>query len=881
MKKQLIITALSLFALCAAAQPVDRGFRHPGGLHTQADFDRIKQQLKDGNPTVTQAWNVLLAAEYSQAGIQTYPVETIVRGGGSGENYINAARGATMAYQNALRWKIAGTDANAKAAVRILNAWAKTNKRVTGDSNYALASGLYGYQFAQAAELMRDYEGWAAADFEAFKRWMLDVWYPPTIGFLRGRNGTWENSSKWWKAPGHYWSNWGLCNALCLISIGVLCDDVFLYNQGISYMKYDQTNTWKATPGETIYGDGLNEFLGYLVTAVADDPRGPYGKLGQMQESGRDQGHATMALGLAVDIAQTLWNQGTDFYHYMDNRLAAGIEWMAAYNNAGIDDLPWHNYHYYNNGYYWTDSRSWLMTGPNAGSRGQTRPYWARVIGHYEGVMGVKMQYSEMALQQMGIDGGGTGSTSGGYDHLGYSVLTCTYDGIAPQEAVPTLLSPVIITPTQTLQQAELGGLTNTYSTNNNTCVAPGTALTLSPRLPDGEADTGQWAWNTGEQTREISIVADRSYIYRATYTNSHGVKSEVAFSIAVAGDCYESTLTGTATLGDVSYPLDSVHVFFNDEVVLAASSRDGFGTYRWDNATYAASRTLQAKGNTTASVVYKNQGAREQRIDFRIIVDSLRQRIYVNDTEYVATKVIAKVGDNVRISPRIGGTTGARYAWTDGTTLPFLRVNPIEESYFTTLNYTSTPLNFTQDYAILVSTDEDFDLPTGTYRIREAATGRYLSNVGGTYLFTDETSADSISQVWNIEQSATSSGLRYKFQSAADDSRISISGRPTTSSGGSFILRAAKGTQLLAVTSSMKRYWEAGSDGTFTAITQSNLLDFPFLFEPVGATAIHGIRTDATASAQRGIYYTLQGLPTLRPAPGIYIKDGRKILIR
>jgi hypothetical protein len=43
-EKQLIITALSLFALCAAAQPVDRGFRHPGGLHTQADFDRIKQR---------------------------------------------------------------------------------------------------------------------------------------------------------------------------------------------------------------------------------------------------------------------------------------------------------------------------------------------------------------------------------------------------------------------------------------------------------------------------------------------------------------------------------------------------------------------------------------------------------------------------------------------------------------------------------------------------------------------------------------------------------------------------------------------------------------------------------------------------------------------
>ena len=172
--------------------------------------------------------------------MQTYPVETIVRGGGSGENYINAARGATMAYQNALRWKIEGTESNAAAAVRILMAWANTTKDIGGDSNYALAAGLYGYQFAQAAELMRDYEGWSREDFEQFKQWMLDVWYPKAIGFLRGRNGTWENAGKWWQAPGHYWSNWGLCNALCVISIGVLCDDVFIYNQGMSFIKYDQ-----------------------------------------------------------------------------------------------------------------------------------------------------------------------------------------------------------------------------------------------------------------------------------------------------------------------------------------------------------------------------------------------------------------------------------------------------------------------------------------------------------------------------------------------------------------------------------------------------------------------------------------------------------------
>ena len=35
-------------------------------------------------------------------------------------------------------------------------AWAKTTKEVIGDSNHALATGLYGYEFAQAAEIVRD-----------------------------------------------------------------------------------------------------------------------------------------------------------------------------------------------------------------------------------------------------------------------------------------------------------------------------------------------------------------------------------------------------------------------------------------------------------------------------------------------------------------------------------------------------------------------------------------------------------------------------------------------------------------------------------------------------------------------------------------------------
>jgi hypothetical protein len=41
--------------------------------------------------------------------------------------------------------------------VRILNAWARSLKGITGTSDKYLASGIYGYQLAVAAETLRDF----------------------------------------------------------------------------------------------------------------------------------------------------------------------------------------------------------------------------------------------------------------------------------------------------------------------------------------------------------------------------------------------------------------------------------------------------------------------------------------------------------------------------------------------------------------------------------------------------------------------------------------------------------------------------------------------------------------------------------------------------
>lgn len=639
MKRTTAILILSLATLPALAQKqVDRGFVHPGGLHTQTDFDRIKQQLADGNPQVTSAYDVLKSAAYAQSSAATYPVESIVRGG-SGENYINAARGASIAYQNALRWKIEGNAACAKHAVDVLMQWCRTTKYVTGNSDQCLARGLYGYQFAQAAELMRDYDGWAEEDFCQFQRWMLDVWYPGCIHFLRSRNGTWENSGKWWQAPGHYWSNWGLCNALAVISIGILCDDVFIYNQGMSFIKYDQCGTFTdPRTSVPILNDGLTEFWGNLVVTTYEWEKetGAYGKVGQTNESGRDTGHSAMALGLAVDIAHVGWNQGDDLFSYMDHRLAAGIEYVAAQCKSE-SDLPWVNYHYGSNGYYYTDSRAWLMTGPALGA--QIRPYWGTVIGHYEGIKGVRMPFAEWAYQQMGIDGGGMGATSGGYDHLGYSVLTSTYgDGTTAfylNPAPPTELHPEIEMDGTTIKHNELGGLTNTYKTTavDKRALAKGTQLTLRPCLPEGEADTGQWQWNTGETTRTIRVTADSSYIYRVTYTNAQGVTSQLCFPIAVQGDTHDVTLSPVITVDGTDYASDVIAVKSGTTVKLTINPSEAYGNWVWENGKTTSSISIVA-GQETQQVrgSFQNQGGRQTWQTFTL---------YVNDYEPDATQIL------------------------------------------------------------------------------------------------------------------------------------------------------------------------------------------------------------------------------------------------
>ena len=862
-----------------------RGFIHPGGLHTRADFDRIKALLAAGNEKVTAAYNVLKTAGYAQPGTGTSPVETIVRGGGSGENYINAARGGAIAYQNALRWQIEGNEACAKNAVKVLMAWANTTKGIGGDTNYALAAGLYGYAFAQAAELVRDYDGWSAEDFQTFRQWMLDVWYPSAMGFLRGRNGTWENAGRWWQAPGHYWSNWGLCNALCILSIGVLCDDVFIYNQGLSFIKHDQCGTFTdPRTANPIVNDGLVEFFGNLIVTTSESEleTGAYGKLGQMNESGRDGGHAAMALGLAVDVAHLGYNQGDDLFAFMDHRLAAGIEFTAACTQS-VSGLPWTNYQYVSSGYAATDGRAWVMTEPAMPAH--TRNYWGTVIGHYEGVKGVRMPFSEKAYAAMGIDGGGAGATSGGYDHLGYSVLMNTREPqLAPAEQVPTELAGHIVFNGRTLNYNELGGLTNTYTRNNlSAAVKPGQTVRLVPVLPEGEENTGKWLWESGETTQELEVTTDRSQVYRVTYTNARGIESQQCFSIAVQGDSWPQSATTSIALNGEVIGTDEATVDYGSKLTLTLTNRfgggiDAFSSCLWDTgATTASLTTGELVRDRDFYVALVTQGGAYNVRRIRIHVKNYKQQVTVNETDYpdATTKIVEK-GDNVVIGPVTNKNYRAlKCQWDSGETSQTIKFDAIETSQLRTLTFTDdTGEEQSVEYRILVKDpDGDALIEPGNYIIRDYASGLVLTNGGSSALFEEEIEGESAdaSQVWKITAKETAA-TQYNIQSVLDDTYLTITAS-LKEEAQTYPLRAeqAVGADFYVLRTRSGKYW-GKKENNKVDYGSSTLTDYPFQLIPVEdqpATGIEEVESEKLKVESTKIF-DLQGRHLSSPRRGI-----------
>jgi hypothetical protein len=462
-------------------------FIHPGMLHTQSDLVRMQIQVAAGAQPWTSGYNLLTASSYASL---TYtmagPNDTITRTS-TGGNYVHVMRDAAAAYQDALIWSISGNNAYADKAVSILNAWANTCVAISGDSNADLASGLYGYQLANAAEILRSYSGWSATDFTTFKNFMLNVFYPVANDFLVRHNGTCDT---------HYWANWDLCNMATILSIGILCDDQAKFNQAITYFKSG-------------IGNGNIDRAVFYVHP---------GNMGQNQEAGRDQGHATLDISLVGAFCQMAFNQGQDLFGYENNKVLGLSEYTASYNLNNT--VP---YNTYNN----CDNVNQTVISTN--SRGTIRPCWELIYNHYANVMGVPATYSAQFAAQIRPEGGGGnyGTSSGGFDQLGFGTLTYTV-GTQPiangtYHLINRTTGKYLDNLGATTDGAGVGEWSSSTSNNQKwtltysggyyklTCVSSGKCLDSDGHTTDGSTIV-QWTSNTSTNQQWVLIPVGSYY---------------------------------------------------------------------------------------------------------------------------------------------------------------------------------------------------------------------------------------------------------------------------------------------------------------------------------------------------------------------------------
>jgi hypothetical protein len=504
------------------AAAVVTSFAHPGLLNTEDDFTRMRSKVNSQAQPWYDTWNILLANGRSHLDYNYRPQAAVYRGddGVHAQNYPILFQDVAAAYATALRWKISNDPAYAEKSIAIMNGWSNVLTVIGGSTDALLAAGIYGYQFCCAAEIMRTYSGWAAADFARFQNMMKTVFYPICSDFLVRHNGT---------DITHYWANWDLCATASIMATGVLCDDAALFNEGLNYF-YNGL------------GNGRIEQAMYYMHP---------GYMGQWQEAGRDQGHCLLGIGLVSVICEIAWHQGIDLYGFENNRVLAGAEYVAKTNlidpSTGVfytvPFVPYNNVDNVN------------QTALGTSGQGNSVPIWSMVYNHYANRKGLAAPWCQTMRDKVLPEGGGGnyGSASGGYDSLGYGSLTHALDAIA-SGAAPSGLSA--IAGANSVQLSWWGGQYATSYTVQRSTTAGGPYTTVASGITGllSYTDSGlaagtyyyvvtaQMPGGTSAPSNEVKAVT--AVVAHATWLFNEGSGTTAADS---SGNGYTATLENGA----------------------------------------------------------------------------------------------------------------------------------------------------------------------------------------------------------------------------------------------------------------------------------------------------------------------------------------------
>lgn len=369
---------LSSVSSIGSAQSMDSAsFLHPGMLYTAEDLALMKDKVAKRQSPWYPEWqlmqtNKLAHPTYSNAFYSTvYRNDPVNRNKGN-TDLQNSSSAALML---AIEWSITGDRAYADAALRILNGWSGSLTSIQG-RDAQLAASLYGYKLLNAAEIMRYSDaGWTNEEIDKFTSMMMNVFYPltKTYGYV---NGGWANG------------NWDAADVLFNMSLGIWSDNEEIYNEAVDYFKHG-------------YGNGS------VIHYVQNEE-------GQLQESGRDQAHAQLGLGLLTMAAEIGYTQrsrnpyGADMVSYPNETypLLKAAEYSAKYNlgnEVTYTPIPGIGYTLEDmgKGYSWL---SGLTISPK--NRGQYRPMYEQIWHLFRNEVGIpesKLKFTKEVIDRMPV----------------------------------------------------------------------------------------------------------------------------------------------------------------------------------------------------------------------------------------------------------------------------------------------------------------------------------------------------------------------------------------------------------------------------------------------------------------------------------------------
>ena len=335
-----------------------RKFVHPGILHTTKSIERMRAQIADKEYPAYGSFELLKSHHCSQADYQPFgPFEVIARDGEFRHTKSKMEQDFSAVYQNALMWVLTGEKAHAEKSLELLLGYAGTLKRIPETNDAPLLVGLEGSKIIYATEMLRHtYKKMTVIQFNEISRMIRNVFLPVMENFYHRKPYT--NG------------NWGPIVTKAYMAAAILWDNEEMYDKAIDFYLHANDN-------------------GTIAHYIS-------GNTGQIQESGRDQGHCMLGIGALATVCEIAWQQGDDLYSALDNRLMKGFEYVAKYNlGYNVPFAVWKDV----TGKY----SNWTEISDKG--RGRYMPVFEMAYNHFVIRKGMQMPYTEKVLQQIRPEG--------------------------------------------------------------------------------------------------------------------------------------------------------------------------------------------------------------------------------------------------------------------------------------------------------------------------------------------------------------------------------------------------------------------------------------------------------------------------------------------